>query len=154
MFDIAFSELMIIAVAALVVLGPEKLPKVARQAGQWMGKLQRYVADVKSDINRQMELDELRKMQTELQETARSLETEVGSTVSQLRSDLDAVSGELSSTAAGAAPAGTIAPLAVPAEPEAATDWDRVYAMRRTRERIKERRRERQKELQLMRRLR
>ena len=62
MFDLGFSELLLIAVVALVVLGPERLPKVARQAGAWMGKLQRYVADVKSDINRQMELDELRKL--------------------------------------------------------------------------------------------
>lgn len=145
MFDFGFSEMMVIAVVALVVLGPEKLPKVARQAGQWMGKLQRYVADVKTDINRQMELDELRKMQAELQDTARALETEVGSTVSQLKSDFDTVSSDLSG-------AGMSTP-AVP-EPTANTDWDKVYAARRMRERIKDRRRERQKELQLMRRLR
>ena len=90
MFDIGFSEMMTVALVALIVLGPEKLPAVARQAGQWMGKLQRYVADVKTDINRQMELDELRKMQTELQDTARSLEAEVGDTVSQLRGQLEA----------------------------------------------------------------
>lgn len=145
MFDFGFSEMMVIAVVALVVLGPEKLPKVARQAGQWMGKLQRYVADVKSDINRQMELDELRKMQAELQDTARALETEVGSTVSQLKSDFDTVSSDLSG-------AGMSTPAA--SEPTANTDWDKVYAARRMRERIKDRRRERQKELQLMRRLR
>lgn len=145
MFDFGFSEMMVIAVVALVVLGPEKLPKVARQAGQWMGKLQRYVADVKTDINRQMELDELRKMQAELQDTARVLETEVGSTVSQLKSDFDTVSSDLSG-------AGMSTPAAP--EPTANTDWDKVYAARRMRERIKDRRRERQKELQLMRRLR
>ncbi|MCZ8097779.1 MAG: Sec-independent protein translocase protein TatB, partial [Burkholderiales bacterium] len=60
MFDIGFSEMLVLAVVALVVLGPERLPKVARQAGAWMGKLRRYVDDVKSDINRQMELSELR----------------------------------------------------------------------------------------------
>ena len=59
MFDIAFSELLIIAVVALVVLGPERLPKVARTAGHLLGRLQRYVNDVKADINREMQLEEL-----------------------------------------------------------------------------------------------
>lgn len=146
MFDIGFSEMMIVAVVALVVLGPEKLPRVARQAGQWLGKLQRYVADVKSDINRQMQLDELRGVQTELQDAARSLRAEVDGTVSQLRSDLQTVQSDLEG-AAGSAPQS-------PAEAPAATDWDKVYAVRRTRERIKDRRRERDKELRLIRRLR
>lgn len=146
MFDIGFSEMMTVALVALIVLGPEKLPAVARQAGQWMGKLQRYVADVKTDINRQMELDELRKMQTELQDTARSLEAEVGDTVSQLRGQLEAISTDPS---AAASTSGS----AAPAEP-AATDWDKVYAVRRTRERIKERRRSRADELRQIRRLR
>ena len=146
MFDIGFTEMMTIALVALVVLGPEKLPRVARQAGQWMGKLQRYVADVKTDLNRQMELDELRRMQAELKDTARSLESEITGTVSELRNQFDSVSGDLS--AAGAPPATPALP------PEPATDWDRVYAVRRTRDRIKDRRRERDKELRLMRRLR
>ena len=59
MFDIGFSELMVIAVVALVVLGPERLPKVARTAGHLFGRLQRYVNDVKADINREIELEEL-----------------------------------------------------------------------------------------------
>lgn len=146
MFDIGFSEMMIVAVVALVVLGPEKLPRVARQAGQWMGKLQRYVADVKSDINRQMQLDELRSVQTELQDAARSLRSEVDGTVSQLKNDLQSVQSDL----AGAGSAGS----EPPAEAPAATDWDKVYAVRRTRDRIKDRRREREKELRLIRRLR
>jgi len=52
MFDVGLSELMIIAVVALVVIGPERLPKVARTAGLLLGRLQRYVSDVKADINR------------------------------------------------------------------------------------------------------
>ena len=60
MFDIGFSELMVIGIVALLVLGPERLPKVARTTGHLLGRLQRYVADVKSDINREMQLDELR----------------------------------------------------------------------------------------------
>ena len=61
MFDIGFSEMIVIAVIALIVLGPEKLPRVARTAGHLLGRMQRYVNDVKADINREIELDELRK---------------------------------------------------------------------------------------------
>jgi sec-independent protein translocase protein TatB len=67
MFDIAFSEMLIIAVIALIVIGPEKLPKVARTLGHLLGKAQRYVSDIKSEINQEMEIDELRKLQAEMQ---------------------------------------------------------------------------------------
>ena len=63
MFDIGFSEIVVIAVVALIVIGPERLPKAARTMGHLFGRLQRYVNDVKADINREMELDELRKLQ-------------------------------------------------------------------------------------------
>lgn len=81
MFDVGFSELIVIAIVALVVIGPERLPKVARTAGQLLGRLQRYVNDVKSDISREMLLDELRKMQADLQESARQFEQSVSSEV-------------------------------------------------------------------------
>ena len=77
MFDIGFSEMIVIAVIALVVLGPEKLPRVARTAGHLLGRMQRYVNDVKADINREVELDELRKLQKEMQNTANSIEQSV-----------------------------------------------------------------------------
>jgi sec-independent protein translocase protein TatB len=77
MFDVGFSELMVIAVVALIVIGPERLPKVARTAGHLLGRLQRYVNDVKSDIHREMQLDELKKLQAEVQESARSMEHSV-----------------------------------------------------------------------------
>jgi sec-independent protein translocase protein TatB len=77
MFDIAFSELMIIGVVALLVIGPEKLPKVARTLGHLLGRAQRYVNDVKSDINREIQLDELKKLQSEVTESARSIEDSV-----------------------------------------------------------------------------
>jgi len=90
MFDIGFSELMVIAVVALVVLGPERLPRVARTMGHLLGRLQRYVSDVKSDISREIQLDELRKLQTQLQESAKKAEEtvreEMVKTESQLRS--------------------------------------------------------------------
>ena len=77
MFDIGFSEIIVIAVIALGVLGPEKLPRVARTAGHLLGRMQRYVNDVKADINREVELDELRKLQKEMQNTANSIEQSV-----------------------------------------------------------------------------
>jgi len=63
-FDVGFSELMVIAVVALIVIGPERLPRVARTMGHLFGRLQRYVNDVKADINREIELDELRKFKS------------------------------------------------------------------------------------------
>ena len=79
MFDVGFSELVVIAIVALVVIGPERLPKVARTAGHLLGRLQRYVSDVKSDINREMQLDELKKLQAEMQDSARNIERSVSS---------------------------------------------------------------------------
>ena len=65
MFDFGFSEMLVIGVIALVVLGPERLPVVARTAGEWVGKAQRFVAQVKSDIDRETELSELKRIQDE-----------------------------------------------------------------------------------------
>jgi len=64
MFDIAFSELLVIGVVALVVIGPERLPRVARTLGHLFGRLQRYVTQVKSDINREMDLAEFKRMKS------------------------------------------------------------------------------------------
>jgi sec-independent protein translocase protein TatB len=77
MFDIGFSELIVIGIVALLVLGPERLPKVARTAGHLLGRLQRYVSDVKSDISREMQLDELKKLQEEARQSAMSFESSV-----------------------------------------------------------------------------
>ena len=79
MFDIGFSELMVIGVVALVVIGPERLPKVARTLGHLFGRLQRYVTQVKSDINREMDLAEIGKVKTEFESAARSFQSEVES---------------------------------------------------------------------------
>ena len=81
MFDVGFSELIVIAIVALVVIGPERLPKVARTAGHLLGRMQRYVNDVKADISREMQLDELKKLQAEMQESARSFERSISSEV-------------------------------------------------------------------------
>jgi len=90
MFDIGFSELFIILVVGLLVIGPERLPKVARTLGALFGRLQRYVNDVKADISREVELEELRKMKSEFEDAARSVEKsvqdELRSTQEELRS--------------------------------------------------------------------
>ncbi len=77
MFDIGFSELMVIGIVALLVIGPERLPKVARTLGHLLGRAQRYVNDVKSDINREIQLDELKKLQSQVTDSARELESSV-----------------------------------------------------------------------------
>ncbi|MDR1423902.1 MAG: Sec-independent protein translocase protein TatB [Azoarcus sp.] len=73
MFDLGFSELVVIAVVLLVVVGPERLPKVARTAGHLLGRLQRYVAGVKADIQREMQIDELKKLQEQAREFDKNL---------------------------------------------------------------------------------
>ncbi|HUY03329.1 MAG TPA: Sec-independent protein translocase protein TatB [Rhodocyclaceae bacterium] len=77
MFDVSFSELVVIGLVALIVIGPERLPKVARTAGLLLGRLQRYVSDVKADISREMQLDELKKMQEQIADHARAMESSV-----------------------------------------------------------------------------
>lgn len=77
MFDFGFSELLLIGVVALVVIGPERLPKVARTAGHLFGRMQRYVSDVKADINREIQLDELKKLQEEMHASVNSIENAV-----------------------------------------------------------------------------
>ncbi|HXX12530.1 MAG TPA: Sec-independent protein translocase protein TatB [Burkholderiales bacterium] len=77
MLDIGFSELVVIGVVALIVIGPERLPRVARTAGHLLGRFQRYVAEVKADINREIELSELKKLRSTVEDAARSIEHDV-----------------------------------------------------------------------------
>ena len=98
MFDIGFSELMVIAVVALIVIGPERLPKVARTLGHLFGRMQRYVNDVKADISREMELDELKKLQSTMQDAARSFEQSVTSSVSTAESEIQKIAQEANPT--------------------------------------------------------
>lgn len=91
MFDVGLSELMIIAVVALIVIGPERLPKVARTAGLLLGRLQRYVSDVKSDINREIQLDELKKMQQEMTDQVTNLQASVTHEMREVESSVGKV---------------------------------------------------------------
>lgn len=118
MFDIGFSELMVIAVVALIVIGPERLPKVARTVGLLFGRMQRYVNDVKSDISREMALDDLRKLQSSIQETAQSIEKSVNDEVRSAESEMNKM--------AAAVPAEATAEPAPPAAPEATAATDPV----------------------------
>lgn len=89
MFDIGFSELLVIGLVALVVLGPERLPRVARTLGHLAGRLQRYVTDVKADISREMELEDLKKVRDSMQEAATSFETSVRGELDKTETDLN-----------------------------------------------------------------
>jgi twin arginine-targeting protein translocase TatB len=100
MFDIGFSELMVIAVVALIVIGPERLPKVARTMGHLFGRMQRYVNDVKADITREMQLEELRKLQSEMEEAARSIEHGVSKEMRDAEEELGKISREAAVDAA------------------------------------------------------
>jgi sec-independent protein translocase protein TatB len=95
MFDFGFTEMMVIGLVALVVIGPERLPRVARTLGHLMGRVQRYVTDVKADISREMELDELRKMRDSVQKAASDIESSVRSEMDRAQSELNQAEADL-----------------------------------------------------------
>ena len=84
MIDFGFDKLALIGTLALIVIGPEKLPRVARTVGTLIGKAQRYVADVKAEVNRSMELEELKKMKDTVETAARDVENSIHSTASEV----------------------------------------------------------------------
>ena len=115
MFDVGFSELVVIALVALIVIGPERLPKVARTAGLLLGRLQRYVSDVKADISREMQLEELKHLQGQINEQAKALEESVTQQMKEAETALD------EAVAAPVAEVAAEAQVALPdAKPEAA----------------------------------
>ena len=125
MFDIGFSEIALIGVVALVVLGPERLPKTARTMGHLFGRLQRYVNEVKADISREMELDELRKLQNEMQGAARELQQTVTNAANEVATGVRNVERELNEAGAQAlaeAPAEPAAPQSAPPAAPAPAD--------------------------------
>jgi sec-independent protein translocase protein TatB len=88
MIDFGFDKLALISAVALIVIGPEKLPRVARTVGTLLGKAQRYVADVKAEVNRSIELEELKKMKSEFEDAARNVERAVTTEMQQTASDV------------------------------------------------------------------
>ncbi len=121
MFDIGFSELFIIMLVGLLVIGPERLPKVARTLGALFGRLQRYVNDVKADISREVELEELRKMKSEFEDAARSVEKSVSDELRSTEDELNRSIAPLASDSAVSTTAsdGTTSAVSGPVAPEA-----------------------------------
>ena len=118
MFDVGFSELVVIGIVALVVIGPERLPKVARMAGHLLGRMQRYVNDVKADINREIQLDELKKLQADVQDTARNLEMNIRGEMQAVET---AVSQQVQSAQSALDDLATVAQANAPMAPDAST---------------------------------
>lgn len=107
MIDIGLTKLALIGVVALVVIGPERLPKVARMAGTLFGRAQRYINDVKSEVSREMELDELRKMQKDVQDAASDVSNSIHKSMSETEASInDAWNGGDDSSSSDSASAG------------------------------------------------
>ena len=103
MIDLGLSKIAIIGVVALIVIGPEKLPKVARMAGTLYGRAQRYLHEVKSEVSREIELDELRNLKKEVEETAQTIRSGVESAVQESIDDVESAWRDLPSSTAPAA---------------------------------------------------
>jgi len=101
MIDLGIEKLMVIGAVALIVIGPEKLPRVARTVGTLLGKAQRYVADVKAEVNRSMDLEELKKMKDTVESAARDVEGSIRSGASEFEKQW----AEATSTGESALPA-------------------------------------------------
>jgi sec-independent protein translocase protein TatB len=87
--DFGFDKIALIGAVALIVIGPEKLPRVARTVGHLVGKAQRYVADVKAEVNRSIELEDLKKMKTEFEDAARNVHQSVTKEIHQTSAELE-----------------------------------------------------------------
>lgn len=122
MFDFGFSEMLIVGVVALVVLGPERLPVVARTAGEWIGKAQRFVAQVKSDIDRETELSELKKIQEEAKALASDVKSTVEKAATQIEKDVGSAASEAESAIADAKAAADTAKAEIESTADAAQE--------------------------------
>lgn len=97
MLDLGLSKMALIGAVALIVIGPEKLPRVARTVGTLLGKAQRYVSDVKAEVNRSMDLEELKKMKETVETAARDVEQSVQTTAADFEKDWAETTAGLSS---------------------------------------------------------
>jgi sec-independent protein translocase protein TatB len=89
MIDFGFDKIALIGAVALIVIGPEKLPRVARTVGHFVGKAQRYVADVKAEVNRTIELEELQKMKKEFETTVKDVQTTVTTEINSAKGEFE-----------------------------------------------------------------
>ena len=101
MIDLGISKMALIGAVALIVIGPEKLPRVARTVGTLLGKAQRYVADVKAEVNRSMELDELKKMKETVETAARDVENTIHTSATDFEKDWADATGEAQQALSG-----------------------------------------------------
>lgn len=99
MIDLGISKLALIGAVALIVIGPERLPRVARTVGALVGRAQRYINDVKAEVSREVELEELRKMRTEFEDAARDVERTIHKEVSEQTQALNEALGGIDDTA-------------------------------------------------------
>ena len=97
MIDLGVSKLALIGAVALIVIGPEKLPRVARMVGTMLGRAQRYVSDVKAEVNRSMDLEELRKMKESVEGAARDVENSIQTSAADFERDWQQVTNEAAS---------------------------------------------------------
>jgi sec-independent protein translocase protein TatB len=95
--DLGISKMAMIGVVALIVIGPEKLPRVARTVGALLGKAQRYVSDVKAEVNRSMDLDELKKMKDTVEGAARDVESSIQTNASDFEKSWSEATGDAQS---------------------------------------------------------
>jgi sec-independent protein translocase protein TatB len=89
MIDFGFDKIALIGVVALIVIGPERLPRVARTVGHLLGKAQRYVSDVKAEVNRSIELEELKKMKTQFEDAAHDVQSSVAQELNEAQADMN-----------------------------------------------------------------
>lgn len=120
MFDVGFSEMLVIGIVALVVIGPERLPRVARTLGVLFGRMQRYVTQVKADINREIEAADLGKVKAEFEDAARSIKSDIEEQAAQTEREIRQVQAEVDRdlSAAGNAVPAAPQPEPAPAPPE------------------------------------
>ena len=119
MIDIGLSKMALIGAVALIVIGPEKLPRVARTVGTLLGKAQRYVSDVKAEVNRSMELDELKKMKESVENAARDVHNSIQTSASEFEKDW----AEATSLASTASEEQSAASLVVPTYKHPGKNW-------------------------------
>jgi sec-independent protein translocase protein TatB len=123
MIDLGISKIALIGAVALIVIGPEKLPRVARTVGALLGKAQRYVSDVKAEVSRSMELEELKKMKESMESAARDVEGSVNSATSDFEKSWSDVTAELQGLEDGSAAMQSIGSNTTPTYKHPKKNW-------------------------------
>ncbi len=119
MFDIGFSELMVISVVALVVIGPERMPRVARTVGALLGRVQRYVHEVKADIQSEVDLEEFNRIKSSFYDATKAIEH----SAMQVRKELDATAASLNKSIAATSETPAAASVEAPSAPAQMDLW-------------------------------